>query len=55
MIENIRIASPCPAEWEQMRGGDRVRHCDACSLNVYDLASFTKSEIRDLGLRNVRS
>jgi len=48
MIENIRIASPCPANWEQMRGDDRVRHCDACNLNVYNLAAFTESEIRDL-------
>lgn len=48
MIDNIRIASPCPANWEQMQGNDRVRHCDACNLNVYNLAAFTESEIRAL-------
>jgi hypothetical protein len=48
MIDNIRIASPCMADWEQMKGDDRVRHCDACNLNVYNLAAFTEAEIRDL-------
>jgi len=48
MIGNIRVASPCPANWEQMKGNDRVRHCDACNLNVYNLAAFTEVEIREL-------
>jgi len=48
MIDNIRIASPCTADWEQMNGDDRVRHCDACNLNVYNLAAFTETEIREL-------
>jgi hypothetical protein len=48
MIDNIRIASPCTADWEQMKGDDHVRHCDACNLNVYNLAAFTEVEIRAL-------
>jgi hypothetical protein len=48
MIDNIRIASPCPADWEKMQGDNRIRHCDACNLNVYNLAAFTEDEIRDL-------
>ncbi|HEY2914211.1 MAG TPA: carboxypeptidase-like regulatory domain-containing protein [Candidatus Angelobacter sp.] len=48
MIDNIRIASPCPADWEKMPGDNRIRHCDACNLNVYNLAAFTEDEIRDL-------
>jgi carboxypeptidase family protein len=48
MIDNIRIASPCTADWEQMKGNDRIRHCEACNLNVYNLAAFTENEIRDL-------
>src|SRR6476646_10123066 len=31
-----------------MKGDDRVRHCDACNLNVYNLAAFTEAEIREL-------
>jgi hypothetical protein len=48
MIDNIRIASPCPADWEKMPGDNRIRHCDACNLNVYNLAAFTEVEIREL-------
>lgn len=48
MIDNIRIASPCTADWKQMKGDHRVRHCDACNLNVYNLAAFTEAEIREL-------
>lgn len=48
MIDNIRIASPCAANWEQMKGDDRVRRCDDCNLNVYNLAAFTEAEIREL-------
>ena len=48
MIDNIRVAWPCSADWEQMQGDDRVRHCDACNLNVYNLAAFTEAEIRTL-------
>ena len=48
MLENIRIASPCSADWEKMQGDDLVRHCEACKLNVYNLTAFTESEIREL-------
>lgn len=48
MINNIRIASPCRADWEKMAGDNRIRHCDACNLNVYNLAAFTEAEIREL-------
>jgi hypothetical protein len=48
VIDNIRIASPCSADWERMQGDDRVRHCDTCNLNVYNLAAFTEAEIREL-------
>ena len=48
MLENIRIASPCSADWEKMPGDNRIRHCDACNLNVYNLAAFTEAEIREL-------
>jgi hypothetical protein len=51
MLENIRIASPCSADWEQMRGNDRVRHCGICNLNVYNFSAMTEREIRKLMTR----
>ena len=47
-LENIRIATPCPASWEQMRGDDRVRHCDLCKLNVYNFSAMTRTEAEAL-------
>ena len=51
MIDNIRIASPCSADWNKMPGDDRIRHCEACNLNVYNLSAFTEHEIRELLLK----
>jgi hypothetical protein len=48
MLAQIGVASPCSASWESMPGDDRVRHCQACNLNVYNFAAFTEREIREL-------
>lgn len=48
VLDNIRIASPCPADWEQMRGDDRVRACDQCQKNVYNLSELTREEAEAL-------
>lgn len=47
-ISNIRIASPCPADWEKMVGDERVRHCAECNLNVYNLSAMTKQQVQTL-------
>ena len=47
-IQNIRIASPCPADWNQMIGDERVRHCSECNLNVYNFSAMTEREIQTL-------
>jgi hypothetical protein len=43
-LDNIRIASPCNADWDQMIGNDRARFCGQCNLNVYNLSSMMKVE-----------
>ena len=43
-IQHIRIASPCPVDWSQMVGDERVRHCSECNLNVYNLSAMTERE-----------
>ncbi len=40
----IKIASPCPARWEDMGGDDRVRFCDHCRKNVYNISALTTAE-----------
>jgi hypothetical protein len=47
-LNNLRIASPCPADWEKMVGDDRVRHCSECNLNVYNLSAMTKRQVQEL-------
>jgi hypothetical protein len=37
----IKIATPCPARWEDMGGDDRIRFCDHCQKNVYNLSAMT--------------
>jgi hypothetical protein len=44
-LDHLRIASPCPSSWEKMAGDDRVRSCELCNLQVYNIASLTRQEV----------
>jgi hypothetical protein len=48
VLDNIRIASPCTADWNAMTGDDRVRHCGACKKDVYNLSSMRRDEAEAL-------
>ncbi len=43
-LENIKIASPCSANWNEMYGNERKRYCSECKLNVYNLSDMTQTE-----------
>lgn len=45
---DIRIASPCKASWDAMKGDDAVRFCGQCEKNVYNISVLSAGEIRDL-------
>jgi len=47
-IDELDIARPCKASWNQMAGDDRVRFCGECKKNVYDLDALGKAEARAL-------
>jgi hypothetical protein len=47
-LKNIRIASPCSADWDAMRGDDRKRFCGQCKLNVYNLSGMTQYDAEHL-------
>ena len=47
-LDNIRIASPCSADWNEMFGDDRKRFCSECKLNVYNLSNMTRDEAEDM-------
>jgi hypothetical protein len=50
-LARVRVAAPCKADWDEMRGGDRVRFCHRCSLNVYNLSEMTRREAERLVTR----
>jgi hypothetical protein len=43
-LSRLSIAKPCPASWDAMTGDDRVRHCELCKLNVYNIAALTTAD-----------
>jgi len=47
-LKNLKVASPCHVGWESMSGNDRVRFCESCQLNVYNLSEMTSDEVRSL-------
>ncbi len=46
-LDNVRVASPCPVNWDDMNGNEKVRFCGQCQLNVYNLSGMTRREAED--------
>ena len=44
----IDVAAPCSADWDAMTGDDRVRHCQQCQMNVYNLSEMSEREALQL-------
>ena len=47
-LRNVKVASPCPAEWDRMIGDERARFCGQCELNVYNLSAMSTLEAESL-------
>ncbi len=48
VLDDVRVASPCEADWDGMVGGERVRRCGACRKDVYNLSAMTRDEAEAL-------
>jgi len=48
LLDNLRIASPCNADWAGMTGDERVRHCAQCDKDVYNLSEMTAEDAEAL-------
>lgn len=48
LLDRVRIASPCDVPWASMTGDDKVRFCDQCKLNVYNVVSMSRDEAEAL-------
>jgi hypothetical protein len=53
MLQDLRVASPCSADWEEMIGSERIRFCLACEKSVYDLSAMTADEAEALLAANM--
>lgn len=47
-LDDLRVASPCSADWNRMDGDERKRFCAQCRLNVYNLSSMTRYDAENL-------
>src|SRR3954469_23063416 len=47
-LDDISVASPCPASWADMVGSDSVRFCASCQKNVYNLSGMKRDEAESL-------
>jgi hypothetical protein len=48
VLDNIRVATPCSADWASMTGDERTRACAGCKKNVYNLSNLTREEAQAL-------
>src|ERR1044071_2669468 len=48
VLDRIHVASPCPADWDEMAGNEQVRFCLHCSKHVHDLSKITRNDVRKL-------
>ncbi|MEO8876786.1 MAG: hypothetical protein ABI461_14430, partial [Polyangiaceae bacterium] len=48
MLSRARVASACSADWNEMKGDDRVRFCGSCQKNVFNLSALTTAEAETL-------
>lgn len=48
LLAQIKIASPCPARWEDMSGDARSRFCLQCNKHVYNLSAMSASDAAEL-------
>jgi hypothetical protein len=47
-LDDLRVATPCFARWEDMAGDERARFCGQCSKDVFNLSAMTHGEIERL-------
>jgi hypothetical protein len=48
LLDQVTIASPCPARWDEMTGNEKSRFCSQCQKNVYNFSAMTSNEAETL-------
>src|SRR4030095_1550937 len=47
-LDRLYVATPCSADWDSMQGNDKVRFCQHCNANVYNISMMTKAQAERL-------
>lgn len=47
-LKNVRVAAPCHVGFENMNGDDRIRYCQLCKMNVYNIGGMSTQEATEL-------
>ena len=50
LLDHVRVASPCDANWDEMVGDDKSRYCGKCEKNVFNLSAMGREEAEVLML-----
>lgn len=45
VLDNLRVATPCPMDWDRMVGDEKRRFCEHCGLHVHNTAAMTREEV----------
>ena len=48
LLDDLRIASPCTADWSAMTGDEQVRFCGSCQKDVYNLSAMAREDAERL-------
>jgi hypothetical protein len=40
----LKVATPCPKIWEEMKGNQKQRFCEQCQLHVHNLSAMSARE-----------
>jgi hypothetical protein len=47
-LDNLSIAAPCSANWNEMSGDERARFCGLCKKHVYNISAMSRTEAQAL-------
>lgn len=47
-LDAIFVSKPCTADWDSMTGNRRMRFCQECNKNVYNLSAMSSDEAEAL-------
>ncbi len=51
-LYGLQLSFKCPMTWQSMDGDERVRFCEKCKQNVYNIAQLNRNEALDLISKN---